>query len=199
MREWWLRAVLVLQAPRAVFVALRDDTAEAASDRAEPVLLILWLAGMAYVLATPPAAHLIDSADYDGLLIAVWTFLVGGLFGTLAYWGFGAILYGGLRALGSQGSYRRSRHLLAFASVPFVLSLALWPVKLVLYGEDLFRSGGSDTGAGGRVFDVLALVFMLWSVTLLVVGVRAVHGWTWSRAVAATAAAAALMVGFTLL
>ena len=32
MREWWLRTLLVLQAPRPVFVALRDDTAESASE-----------------------------------------------------------------------------------------------------------------------------------------------------------------------
>ena len=71
MREWWLRAALVLQSPRAVFVALRDDTDEAASDRAEPVLLIVLLAGAAAALASDA------STGYDGLLLAVWAFLAG--------------------------------------------------------------------------------------------------------------------------
>src|SRR5206468_3984467 len=52
MRDWWIRTLLVLQAPRPVFVALRDDSRESASERAEPVLLVVILAGIASVLAT---------------------------------------------------------------------------------------------------------------------------------------------------
>jgi hypothetical protein len=184
--------LLVLQAPRTVFVALRDDDTEAAGMRADPVLLIVLLAGIASVLSTSTAAHLLDDHDYDGLLVAVWTFIGGSLYGVLAYWLFGAILHGGVRLLGSQGSFRRTRHVLAFASVPIALSLVLWPVKLALYGEDVFRSGGADAGTGARVFGVLELLFLCWSIALLVIGVRAVHGWTWARTVAAVGTAAAI-------
>ena len=57
MREWWLRTVLVLHSPRAVFVALRDDDPEAAAQRSEPVLLIVLLAGIAFVLSTHAAGR----------------------------------------------------------------------------------------------------------------------------------------------
>jgi hypothetical protein len=192
VREWWLRTVLVLQAPRAVFVALRDDTPESAAQRSEPVLLIVWLAGMASVLSTSTAAHLMDDHEYDGLLVAVWTFLAGGLYGAFAYWAFGGALYGGVKALGSQGSYRRSRHVLAFAAVPIALSIVLWPVRLALWGDDVFRRGGDDGGAGGTAFGVLTLAFGIWALALLAIGVRAVHGWTWARAAGAIATAAVL-------
>ena len=79
--------------------------------------------------------------------------------------------------------------MLAFAAVPIVLSLVVWPVKLAVYGADLFRTGGSDTGAGADAFAAIELVFLAWSVILLVIGVRAVHGWTWARAAAACAVA----------
>src|SRR5262249_39970726 len=138
-RDWWLRLLLVLQAPRPVFMALRDDSNAAASNRAEPVLLVIWLAGMASVLSTATAGHLMDDHDYDGLLVAVWTFLAGGIYGGLAYWAFGAALYGGARALGASGSYRRARHLLAYAAVPVALSLVLLPLKLALFGSDIFH------------------------------------------------------------
>jgi hypothetical protein len=191
VRDWWLRTALVLQAPRPVFVALRDDSPEAASNRAEPVLAIVLLAGIAYALATPAAATLMDDHDYDGLLVAVWAFLAGGITGAFFYWAFGAVLHLAVRTVGSRGSYRRSRHIVAFASVPVALSLILWPVELALYGGDLFRAGGSDAGAGGEVFRALDAGFLLWSVALLAVGVRAVHGWTWPRAAGATAGAVA--------
>jgi hypothetical protein len=187
VRDWWLRTLLVLQRPRPVFVALRDTSSESESDRSEPVLAIVLLAGIALVLQTSTAAHLLDSNDYDGLLVAVWTFLAGGLYGAFGYWIAGAFLYAGSRALGSQGDFRRARHVLAFAAVPIVLSLLVWPVKLALYGDDVFRSGGSDTGTGAHVFTGLELACVLWSAALLVIGVRAVHGWTWERALGACA------------
>ena len=194
MRDWWLRTLLVLQRPRPVFAALRDDTREAAADRSEPVLLIVLLAGIAIVLTTGTAAHLNDDGSYDGLLIAIWAFLVGGISGLSAYFAFGAVLHGGLKALGSQGSYRRSRHVLAFAAVPIALSLVVWPVKLALYGGDWFHTGGRDTGGGGRAFDLIQFAFLLWAAALLVIGVRSVHGWTWARAAAACAFAVAAPV-----
>src|SRR6266478_2626909 len=172
MREWWLRTALVLQAPRAVFVALRDDSPEAAAERAEPVLLVVLLSGIALALSSNPAS------GYSGLLLAVWAFLAGGITGIAAYWAFGAILFWSARALGSLGSYRRARHVLAYACVPLALSIVLLPT-------------------GRHAFSWLVLPFAAWSAALLVTGIRAVHGWSWPRAAATAvvplAAAAGLL------
>jgi hypothetical protein len=198
MRDWWLRTLLVLQRPRPVFVALRDTDSESLSDRSEPVLAIVILAGIAGVLATSTAGHLLDDHDYDGLLVAIWAFLAGGIYGTFVYWIGGALLHMPARALGSQGSYRRSRQVLAFAAVPIVLTLVEWPVKLALYGEDVFRSGGHDAGTGAHAFSAILLVAALWSAVLLVIGVRSVHGWTWPRALAASTLVVAGLVAIAI-
>jgi hypothetical protein len=198
MRDWWLRTLLVLQRPRPVFAALRDDSKEAAGDRSEQVLLVVLLAGIAGVLTTGTAAHLNDDGSYSPILIAIWAFFAGSVYGLFGYFLFGAVLHGGVKALGSQGSYRRSRHVLAFALVPVALSLIAWPVKLALYGGDWFRAGGGDTGGGGLAFDLIQLAFLVWAVVLLVVGVRAVHGWTWARAAAACAIALVAPVALAL-
>jgi hypothetical protein len=78
---------------------------------------------------------------------------------------------------------------LAFTLVPVALSLIAWPVKLALYGGDWFHAGGRDTGGGGLAFDLIEFGFFVWAAVLLVIGVRAVHGWTWARAAAACALA----------
>jgi len=83
--------------------------------------------------------------------------------GSSPYFALGAVLYGSVKALGSQGTYRRSRHVLAFAAVPIALSLVIWPVKLALYGGDWFRAGGRDTGAGAAVFDLIEFAFFAWA------------------------------------
>jgi hypothetical protein len=203
-RAWLLRALLVLQAPRAVFSALRDDSDDAAAARQEPVLALIWLAGMAGVLSTSVARTLLDNPERDGLIVAVWAFIGGGFYGALGYWLGGAFVHRASRALGGRGTYRRARHLVAFACAPIALSLlVLWPVGLAAFGGDLFRSGGSDAGTGGAVFFGSAIVFGVWALVLLAIGVRAVHAWTWPRSLAAAGLAsgglAALVVVLALL
>jgi hypothetical protein len=194
VRDWWIRALLVLQRPRPVFLALRDDSPEAVSDRAEPVLAIVILAGMAWALSTTTASHLMDDDAYDAAVVAIWTFIVGGIYGCFGYFAISAVLDRSVKALGSRGTYRRTRHILAFAAVPLVVSLVAWPVRLALYGGDVFRSGGSDSGAGAAVFVVVEAACLGWALVLLVLGVRAVHGWSWQRAAAAVALAAVACV-----
>ncbi|HEY2935436.1 MAG TPA: Yip1 family protein [Gaiellaceae bacterium] len=190
-RAWWLRLPAVLIGPQPVFAALRDDSQEAASARQEQVLALILLSGVAGVLFTSVAGRLYDDPAFDGLLVAVWAFIGGGFYGAAVYWGGGALLYAVLQGLGSQGSYRRARHVVALSSVPLALSLLVfWPVRIAVYGGDLFRSGGSDGGSGGTFFAAIGYVFSAWAVALLVTGVRSVHGWTWARSAAAVGSAA---------
>ncbi|MGH3091593.1 MAG: Yip1 family protein, partial [Gaiellaceae bacterium] len=182
-RQWWLRTLAVYQAPRAVFAALRDDSDEAAGARQEPVLALVFLAGIAGVLLTGARERFLDDPQIDTLLVVVLVFLTGGIYGAATYWLGGGALHFGLRAAGARGSYRRARHVLAFAAAPFGLMLLLvWPVRLVLYGADSFRTGGGDEGAGGRVLDGFAAAFVLWSLGLLVYGISVVERWTVVRA-----------------
>jgi hypothetical protein len=179
--EWvWLqRAVFVLVRPREVFHAMRDDSDSAARARSEAVLGLVILSGIATVLWTPVAGTLMDvkgAHASDGLDVALWAFLGGGLYGTVFYFVGGLVLYALTRVVGGI-TYRQARHVLAFASAPVALSLlVLWPVRLAVYGKDLFRTGGSDHGAGNTTFVVLELLLVAWSLALLAVGLRAVRG-----------------------
>ncbi|MDQ4030607.1 MAG: YIP1 family protein [Actinomycetota bacterium] len=191
-RLWWLRALLVLQAPRPVFAALRDDSDDAAEARQEPLVAIVLLAGIAGVLGTSIAGRLLDDPAFDGLVVLVWAIVGGGFYGLAGYFLAGALLYLAASMLGSLGSYRRARHMLGFAAVPIALSLLVWPVRLALYGSDAFRSGGADDGAGGDAFVAAQAGFVAWALVLLAIGVRTVHGWSWPRSLAAAALPAAL-------
>jgi hypothetical protein len=199
VRDWWLRTLLVTQHPRAVFVALRDDSRESTSDRSEQILAIVVLAGIAAVLMTPTAATLSDDGGPSGIVVPIWAFLFGLIYGVFGYFAIGGLLYFSVKALGSQGTYRRARHVLAFAAVPMALSLVLWPFKLALYGSDWFHAGGRDAGLGGGIFDLLTYAFFVWALILLVIGIRAVHGWTWARAAAAAGLSLALPLAFALI
>ena len=192
-RSWWLRAPAVLVAPRAVFVSLRDESEQAVEARQEPLLAIAGLAGIAAVLGTPVARQLLNDASFSASLIPVWAFLGGLVYAVAVYWLGGGLLYGAARRFGGLGSYRRARSVLALSAAPLALALfTLWPVRIAIYGQNLFRTGGTDWGPGDRTFGGLFYFAFAWSAVLLVIGVRSVHGWSWGRSLATVALAAAL-------
>jgi hypothetical protein len=184
-RDWWLRTLAIFQSPRPVFAALRDESDDEVEARQEPVLALVLLAGLAGVLLAPSTGRLLDEDVVDGSLavVAVLVFFTGAIYGAATYWIGGVALLVGLKGAGSRGSYRRARHVLAFAAAPLVLGLVLvWPVRLAVYGSDTFRSGGGDEGAGVTVFDGILGVFAAWAVGLLIYGISVVERWSVGRA-----------------
>ena len=171
-RQWWLRVPLVLRRPRAVFAALADDSPPAAEARQEPVTALVFLAGIGFVLAAGAGGRIAEEWVDDSVVIAVWAILGGGIQGLLSYFVLGGVVLGVLRSLGSRASYRQARHALAFSAAPLALwLLTAWPVQLAVFGRDLFRAGGDDTGTGSTVFDAIAAGFACWWLALLAIGV----------------------------
>ena len=196
-REWWLRVPAVFLSPTSVFTAMRNEAREDVEARAEPVLALTSLAGIAAALGTSTAGTLYDDPEYDALLVAIWAIVAGGFIAFAGYFIVGGAVYLGARGLGGIGSFRRARHVLGFALAPLALSLFLvWPLELAVFGGDIFRRGGSDDGAGGDFFDAVELGFAAWSAVLLLVGVRAVHGWTWTRSLQALGLVALFLAAF---
>jgi hypothetical protein len=184
-RDWWLRTLAIFQSPRPVFAALRNESRDEVEARQEPVLALVLLAGLAGVMLAPSTGRLLDEDVVEGSLavVAVLVFFTGAIYGAATYWIGGAALFAGLKGAGSRGSYRRARHLLAFAAAPLVLGLVLvWPVRLAIYGRDTFRSGGGDDGAAITIFDGLLGLFALWALGLLLYGVSVVERWSIARA-----------------
>jgi hypothetical protein len=170
-KEWWLRALAVFSSPRGTFAALSDDSPDAAEARQEPIMAIVILAGIAGILSTSLAGRLLDDPNNDGLNVAVWAFLGGAFYGLLAYWGGGLLVYAIAAAVRARASYRQARHIVGLAMAPVALSLVVvWPVRLGIYGEDVFRTGGSDTGAGDKLFELLVVGSFAWSFALVALG-----------------------------
>jgi len=186
-RDWWLRLALVFSAPTSVFAWLRDDSNEAAGARQEPVLLVGFLAGAAGVLASNGISHALDDFGLDGVDLAVTVLFAALIYGIVGYFAFGALVYVGEQLADGLGSYRRARHILAFACAPLALSIVVWPVRLALYGEDNFKTGGSDAGTGGDVFEGIETAVVLWCLALVILGIRTANGWSWRRTLVAAA------------
>ena len=179
--DWWRRVLVVAVRPRVAFAGLRDERPEDLEARQEPILAVLLLAGIAGILATPTWHTLMDNAERDWIVVVVLTFIGGSFYGAAGYWLIGGALQLALRSLGATATYRRSRHLVALASVPVVLSLVVLPVELAAYGGDVFRSGGADEGTPETVFLLLRLACVAWTLVLVGIGIHEVERWPWSR------------------
>ena len=151
-KEWWLRALAVFQSPRGTFAALRDDSADAAEARQEPIMAIVILGGIAGILTTSLSGRLLDDPNFDGLNVAVWAFLGGAFYGLLVFWLGGLLVYAIAAAVRAHASYRQARH---------VLGLAMAPVAL---------TGGSDSGVGGKLFEALIVGSFAWAFALVALG-----------------------------
>ena len=183
-RLWWSRAFGVFRNPRGVFAALRDDSQEAAEARQEPVLAIVLLAGFAGVLSTSLAGQILDDSAFGGSVFAAlaWGFLGGALYGLLVFWLGGLMVHALSRGFGGSSSYRQARHIVGFAAAPLVLLLlVVWPVRLAVYGGDVFRTGGSDSGVLDKIFEGLVIASFAWTLGLVALGAWIVSGVSWPR------------------
>jgi len=198
-REWWSRLPRLLVAPSEVLAELRDDSREGEDARQEPLVAVLFLAGIAIFVELFAFEQPYDR--YRGL--SALTLTVQSIFGGAAvaltnFWAGGAIVYLGARGLGALTGYRQARHIAGLATVPFILVLVfLVPVPLGLYGMDLFRAGGSDGSTSRAVFIAIDALALAWTLALLVIGIRVTQRWSWGRAASAFGVAAlfAILLG----
>jgi hypothetical protein len=140
---------------RSLFAPLRDDSFDAAADRADLISGLAFAAGVAVALAIGGG----ELEDLDLLESFVWLFLTGLSLGFALYWIGGWALSFVVRRLGGTGSKRRARHILAFSFAPLVFALVVW-----------------------LLWPPLLLVLAAASAGLLLVGLREIYGWSLARA-----------------
>lgn len=199
-RAWWRRVPALLTAPRPVFAALRENDELDVAARSEPVLAIAILAGIAGVLLSPAWGTVMDDGSVDPLVLLVVTFVAGLFYGAAGYFLLGLAVWLGAKAVGVDAPFRIARQLVAFAALPLALSLVvLVPAIAIAYGEDWFRSGGADEGAGGAVVVAVGLAFAAWALGLVAVGLRTTFRLPWQGVAGALALAAVMVAAFAVL
>lgn len=199
-RAWWHLVPRVLTRPTDVFVALRNDDEVDVDARSEPILAVVIVAGMAAMLLTPAWGRLLDEESLDWIVLAVVTFVGGLLYGAFGYFLLGFVLWLGLRGVGVDTRARKARHVAAFAALPFALSILVTvPIIVIAFGTDWFRTGGTDDGTGRVAVLSIGSVFVIWSLALLVNGLRTTFLLPWRGVVGALALASVLVAGLAVL
>ena len=199
-RQWWRRVPRVVTEPRAVFAALAETDDVDVHARAEPVLALTILAGMAAVLIGP-GWNVMDDWTVDWLVVAVVTFIGGLFYGAAGYFLLGLALWLGAKAVGVEAPFKIARQLVAFAALPIALSLVIVVPAVVLgFGEDWFRTGGDDDAGNGRMIVTgIGLAFVAWSLVLVAIGLRTTFRLPWRGVVGALLLSGVLVAAFAVL
>jgi Yip1 domain len=199
-RDWWRRVPRLVTAPRSVFEALAEREEADVDARSEPVLAITILAGMAAMLLTPAWGEVMDDPTVDGVVLVVLTFIGGLFYGAAGYFLLGFVVWLGAKAVGVETPFRIARQLVGFAALPLALSLVvLVPAIVFGYGEDWFRTGGDDEGAGRAVVVAIGLAFVAWSLALVALGLRTTFRLPWQGVVGALGLAGVIVAAFAVL
>jgi len=128
------------------------------ADRTDVVAGLAFAAGLAAALAV--GGH--ELRDLDLLDSLVWVFVSGVSLGFALSWIVGWGLDFVVRRLGAAGERRLARHVLAFSFLPLAFAVVVW-----------------------LVWPPLLLLLAVWSLALLLIGLRDVYGWSWARALSA--------------
>jgi hypothetical protein len=199
-REWWRRVPRLVTAPRPVFAALAETDDTDVDARSEPVLAITILAGMACVLLTPAWGTVMDDSTVDTLVLVVVTFIGGLFYGAAGYFLLGLALLLGAKAVGVDPPFKIARQVVAFAALPLALAfVVLVPMIAIAFGDDWFRTGGSDDGTGRVVVTAVGLGFVAWSVVLVSLGVRTTFRLPWRGVAGALLLAGVIVAAFAVL
>ena len=184
-----------------MFAALAETDDVDVDARAEPVLAITILAGMASVLITPAWGRIMNDSTVDWLVVVVLTFVGGLLYGAAGYFLLGLALWLGAKAVGVDPPFRIARQLIAFAALPLALSLlVVVPAIAIGYGADWFTTGGDDdTGNGRTIVTAVGLAFAAWSLVLVALGLRTTLRLPWRGVVGALLLAGVLVAAFAVL
>ena len=194
VRRWWRLVPRVLTRPVEVFVALREDDETDVEARSEPILAIVIVAGTAGILVTPAWGTLLDEESLDWIVLAVVTFIGGLLYGAFGYFLLGLVVWLGARAVGVDTRARKTRQVVGFSGLPLAISIVVTlPAIVLAFGNDWFRTGGSDDGSGRIIVVSAGLAFALWSLGLLAVGLRTTFELPWRGVVGALALAGVIV------
>lgn len=200
VRRWWRLTPRTLTRPAEVFTALRESDETDVEARSEPILAIVLLAGMTGILITPAWGTLLDEESLDWVVLAVITFIGGLIYGAVGYYLLGLVVWLGARGVGVDTRSRTARQVVAFAALPFALSIVvIVPAIVLAFGSDWFRTGGSDEGTGRFLVVAVGLAFAAWSLGLLALGLRTAFGLPWRGVIGALALAAVIVAAFAIL
>lgn len=149
------------------------------------VFLFFVLGGIVDAISRAANKGMGDTMSLMAVLLI--TVIAGGLFGWISYFIYAWTLSWTGKWLDGKAEPERFRTVLAWSLVPSIATIILLIPELLVLGEDLFKSTMDDDSMFSNisliVFGVLEIVLSVWSLVILVTGIKLVQGFGTGKAI----------------
>ncbi|WP_169713809.1 Yip1 family protein [Paludifilum halophilum] len=151
------------------------------SDKRVYILFVL-LAGIGLRLDQSSNNNLADQTSMGYVLISALLF--GPIIGLIAWFFYSGLTHLVVRWFGGSGTWRETRLVFAWSTIPMIAKLLLWIPLLLFFGSDLFTAVTPtiDSGIGPfslfMLFGLLELILSIWFFVILSQGLSEVHGFS---------------------
>jgi hypothetical protein len=158
--------------PRQVFKFINDYQYD------KYVIVLLVLAGVAKALERASSNYYGDTKEIWEIVVTC--VVVGGIFGWITYYLFAGIISWTGKWMEGEGNTESILRIMSFAMLPSIMALLILLIKVVIYGDDVFRSP-EETGTGllmslwSYFFDFIHVLLAFWSIFLFVIGISEVQ------------------------
>ena len=159
--------------PKIVFKFINDNLY---NKHITPLLLA---AGISNAMDRAVMKNAGDSMSLVGVILL--SAVIGGLFGWISYYIYGALLSWTGKWLDGKGNTDAIVRMLAYAAIPSIAALVLLVPKVLIYGNGVFQSESNFLGSG----TILNLVFYtcviaesalgIWTIVLSIIGLSVVQ------------------------
>lgn len=162
--------------PRRIFRFIEDAAYE------KHLILLMVLAGIG---RTFDRATMKDMGDKYPLEAVILFCILGGIaFGWISFYIYGGLLRWTGTWIGGRAGFKSILRVLVYGNIPIVCTLVLLFIQIGIYGEALFQSDGDlvSAGIGGNITFwgsmIVELMFIIWAVVLIVIGLSEVQGFS---------------------
>lgn len=159
--------------PKKVFTFIFENTYE------KFLIPLLVLSGIVRSLSKAMEGNWGNEMPFWAVLLVV--LIAGAFFGWISYFILAALISFTGKWIGGEGNTGSIMTMLAYASIPFIFSLALFLPLIIFFGNSIFKSGNflsSYPSYFNHIFSAISiagLVLNIWTFVLAVVGVAVAH------------------------
>jgi hypothetical protein len=166
-----------------------------AEDPRRHVLVLAMLSGIAQALDRASLRHVGDRVEWP--VLAAVAVVGGSLFGILSIYLVAVLLRLTGSWLGGRADHAALRAAMAWASIPVIATLLLWPIQIGLFGMENFSSITPRIDASPMInvaFAGISLILGVWSFVLALKTIGEVHGFSAWRALGSVLIASVIAV-----
>jgi hypothetical protein len=148
------------------------------------IYVLMFLGSAANAIGKASSQNMCDRGNL--MFVLLTAIFAGGLFGIVSYYIYAALLRWTGKMLKGTADTNKMTTVLAWGSIPIILSLAFTFFEILLTGDAIFKSYPDLSGGGQLLVQIISYInigLLLWSISLMVVGISVAQNFSIGKSI----------------